>query len=117
MSYHAIGIRAPLASERQPHGNHRSESKSGTTSGAKSYPIYVAGEWQTSQEPLAVRNPYSGDVIGVTYQASRDQLEQAIVAAERAPSRSRASRRPTSGSRCSRRWPPASKSVATKSRA
>ena len=60
------------------------ESKSGTTSGAKSYPIYVAGEWQTSQEPLAVRNPFSGDVIGVTYQASRDQLEQAIVAAERA---------------------------------
>ena len=54
------------------------ESKSGTTSGAKSYPIYVAGEWQTSQEPLAVRNPFSGDVIGVTYQASRDQLEQAI---------------------------------------
>ena len=60
------------------------ESKSGTTSGAKSYPIYVAGEWQTSQEPLAVRNPFSGDVIGVTYQASRDQLEQAIVGAERA---------------------------------
>ena len=50
----------------------------------KSYPIYVAGEWQTSQEPLAVRNPFSGEVIGVTYQASRDQLEQAIVGAERA---------------------------------
>jgi delta 1-pyrroline-5-carboxylate dehydrogenase len=60
------------------------ESKSGTTSGAKSYPIYVAGEWQTSQEPLAVRNPFSGDVIGVTYQASRDQLEQAIIGAEQA---------------------------------
>jgi acyl-CoA reductase-like NAD-dependent aldehyde dehydrogenase len=59
------------------------ESKSGTTS-AKSYPIYVAGEWQSSQEPLAVRNPFSGDVVGVTYQASRDQLEQAIVGAERA---------------------------------
>jgi hypothetical protein len=47
------------------------DSKSGTTAGAKSYPIYVAGKWQTSQEPLAVRNPFSGDVIGVTYQASR----------------------------------------------
>ena len=60
------------------------ETKSGTTSGAKSYPIYVAGEWQTSQEPLAVRNPFSGNVVGVTYQASREQLEQAIVGAERA---------------------------------
>jgi glyceraldehyde-3-phosphate dehydrogenase (NADP+) len=60
------------------------DSKSATTSGAKNYPIYVAGEWQSSQEPLAVRNPFSGDVVGVTYQASREQLEQAIVGAEQA---------------------------------
>ncbi len=52
------------------------------TGGANRYPIFVGGEWQTSDEPLAVRNPFTGDVIGVTYQASRDQLEQAIVAAE-----------------------------------
>jgi acyl-CoA reductase-like NAD-dependent aldehyde dehydrogenase len=60
------------------------DTRSDNLTGAKQYPIYVAGEWQTSSEPLAVRNPYSGDVIGVTYQASRDQLEQAIVGAERA---------------------------------
>ena len=54
------------------------------TASARTYPIFVAGEWQTSDEPLAVRNPYSGDVIGVTYQASREQLEQAIVGAEEA---------------------------------
>src|SRR5688572_33078912 len=54
------------------------------TASARKQPIFVAGEWQTSDDPLAVRNPYSGDIIGVTYQASRDQLEEAIVAAERA---------------------------------
>ena len=60
------------------------DTRSDVTASAKSYPIYVAGEWQKSDEPLAVRNPYSGDVVGVTYQASRDQLEEAIVGAERA---------------------------------
>lgn len=51
---------------------------------ARKHPIYIAGEWQTSDDPLAVRNPYSGEIVGVTYQASRDQLEEAIVGAERA---------------------------------
>ena len=60
------------------------ETRSGAATEAKQYPIYVAGEWQAAGEPLEVRSPYSGDVIGVTFQASRDQLEQAIVAAERA---------------------------------
>src|SRR5688572_10174291 len=55
-----------------------------TAASAKKHPIFVAGEWQTSDDPLAVRNPYSGDIVGVTYQASREQLETAIVAAERA---------------------------------
>ncbi|MGH2618250.1 MAG: aldehyde dehydrogenase family protein, partial [Thermomicrobiales bacterium] len=59
-------------------------TKTGATTSARKYPIFVAGEWQTSDEPLAVRNPYSGDILGVTYQASRDQLEKAIVGAERA---------------------------------
>ena len=54
-----------------------------TAASAKKRPMFVAGEWQTSDDPLAVRNPYSGDIVGVTYQASRAQLEDAIVAAER----------------------------------
>ena len=70
MSYHAIGISRPLAVKGSHMATTVRESKSDTTSGAKSYPIYVAGEWQTSQEPLAVRNPFYGDVIGVTYQAN-----------------------------------------------
>src|SRR5215212_2986863 len=79
------GYLAPSRNERHPYmATTVQESKSGTTSGAKNYPIYVAGEWQTSQEPLAVRNPYTDDVIGVTYQASREQIEQAIVGAEQA---------------------------------
>ena len=55
-----------------------------TAATAEKHPIFVAGEWQTSDDPLAVRNPYSGDIVGVTYQASREQLETAITAAERA---------------------------------
>ncbi len=55
-----------------------------TESTAKTYPIYVAGEWQTSDDVLGVRSPYSGELVGTTYQASKEQLEQAIVGAERA---------------------------------
>src|SRR5918995_5743391 len=84
MSYHARGISRPLAMKGIHMATTVQDSKSATTSGAKNYPIYVAGEWQSSQEPLAVRNPFSGDVVGVTYQASREQLEQAIVGAEQA---------------------------------
>lgn len=50
----------------------------------KKFPIYLAGEWVESGEPLEITNPYSGDVIGTTYLASAAQLEEAIVAAERA---------------------------------
>jgi acyl-CoA reductase-like NAD-dependent aldehyde dehydrogenase len=49
---------------------------------ADSYPIYLAGNWVTSESPLDVTNPFDGDVVGTTYLASRDQLEQAITAAE-----------------------------------
>ena len=56
-----------------------------TTAGqTKRYPMFLAGEWVESDDPLDVVNPYDGEVIGTTFQASRDQLEQAIVAAERA---------------------------------
>jgi acyl-CoA reductase-like NAD-dependent aldehyde dehydrogenase len=60
------------------------DTQTDSTSQTRQYPIYVAGEWQTSNDPLEVRNPYSGDLVGVTFQASRDQLEEAIVGAERA---------------------------------
>ncbi len=59
-------------------------TESTTESTAKTYPIYVAGEWQTSNDVLEVRSPYSGELVGTTYQASKEQLEQAIVGAEQA---------------------------------
>jgi acyl-CoA reductase-like NAD-dependent aldehyde dehydrogenase len=49
---------------------------------AKRYPIFLAGEWVESDDPLAVVNPYDGEVIGTTYLASREHLERAIVAAQ-----------------------------------
>ncbi len=51
---------------------------------AKRYPLYLAGEWVESESPLDVVNPYNGEVIGTTFQASRDHLERAIAAAEAA---------------------------------
>ncbi len=51
---------------------------------AKRYPMYLAGEWVESESPLDVVNPYNGEVIGTTFQASRDHLERAIAAAEAA---------------------------------
>ncbi len=51
---------------------------------AERYPIYLAGEWVESDDPLDVINPYNGEVIGTTFQASREQLETAITAAEAA---------------------------------
>jgi glyceraldehyde-3-phosphate dehydrogenase (NADP+) len=60
------------------------DARTSTTGETRQYPIYVAGEWQTSDDLLEVRNPYSGDLVGATFQASGKQLEQAIVGAERA---------------------------------
>jgi glyceraldehyde-3-phosphate dehydrogenase (NADP+) len=50
----------------------------------KKYPIYLAGEWVESDSPIDVINPYNGDIVGRTWLASTDQLEQSIVAAEKA---------------------------------
>jgi glyceraldehyde-3-phosphate dehydrogenase (NADP+) len=49
---------------------------------ANRWPIYLAGEWVESDDRLDVSNPYNGEVIGTTFQATRDQLDQAIAAAE-----------------------------------
>lgn len=46
------------------------------------YPMYLAGEWTESDEELTIANPFDGKVIGTTFQATREQLDQAIVAAE-----------------------------------
>ena len=50
----------------------------------KKYPMYLAGQWVESDIPLDVINPYNGEAVGLTWLASADQLEQAIVAAQEA---------------------------------
>jgi glyceraldehyde-3-phosphate dehydrogenase (NADP+) len=60
------------------------EATTGQAGTARTYPIYLAGEWVESDDPLEVINPYDGSVVGVTYNASAGQLEQAITAAEAA---------------------------------
>jgi acyl-CoA reductase-like NAD-dependent aldehyde dehydrogenase len=49
---------------------------------ADKYPMYLAGDWVESDDPLDVVNPYNGEIIGTTFQASAEQLETAIRAAE-----------------------------------
>jgi glyceraldehyde-3-phosphate dehydrogenase (NADP+) len=51
---------------------------------SKEFPIYLAGDWVTSSERLEVRNPYTGEVLGTTFQATGDQLNAAIESAEQA---------------------------------
>lgn len=50
----------------------------------KKYPIYLAGEWVESDQPLEILNPYNDEPVGLTWMATADQLDQAIRAAERA---------------------------------
>lgn len=45
--------------------------------------FYLAGEWQDRDEKIEVRNPYSGDVVDTVPKASADDVETALVAAER----------------------------------
>lgn len=40
--------------------------------------ILVGGEWVASDDEVTVTNPYSGDVVGSTYNASERQVEQAV---------------------------------------
>jgi glyceraldehyde-3-phosphate dehydrogenase (NADP+) len=61
------------------------EATRATTDGsAPRHPIFLAGEWVESEESLAVTNPYDGSTVGVTFSASRAQLDRAIIAAEAA---------------------------------
>jgi glyceraldehyde-3-phosphate dehydrogenase (NADP+) len=48
------------------------------------HPIYLAGEWVESRDELPVVNPYDGSLVGTTFNATREQLETAIVAAQKA---------------------------------
>ena len=48
------------------------------------WPLYLAGRWEKSSEPLPVTSPYDGSPVGTTYLASAEQLEEATAAAHKA---------------------------------
>jgi glyceraldehyde-3-phosphate dehydrogenase (NADP+) len=50
----------------------------------REYRYYCAGEWRSSDRPIEVENPFSGEVVGVTSYATAQDLDDAIAAAERA---------------------------------
>lgn len=50
---------------------------------AKDFPIFVGGNWTTSANTLSVTNPFNDEVVGTTYLATKDQLDQAIKAAQK----------------------------------
>ncbi|HET7702504.1 MAG TPA: aldehyde dehydrogenase family protein [Candidatus Limnocylindrales bacterium] len=56
-----------------------------TLTGAKPHPIFLAGTWVESDDPLIVANPAdSGNPAGVTFHATEAQYEQAVEAAVKA---------------------------------
>src|SRR3990172_7833421 len=48
------------------------------------YKFLVGGQWKSSDEPVEIRSPYSGEVVGVTYQASSRDVEAAVESSGRA---------------------------------
>jgi acyl-CoA reductase-like NAD-dependent aldehyde dehydrogenase len=56
-----------------------------TTAAVKPHPIFLAGRWVDSPDVLTIDNPARPDEpAGATYHATAEQVEEAIVAAERA---------------------------------
>lgn len=49
--------------------------------GAPTTPIYLAGEFVEAGTPLEVRNPATGELVGMTFQAGPEELERATRAA------------------------------------
>ena len=47
----------------------------------REYRFLVNGEWRVSAEPLEVRSPYSGEVAGLTWQATPQDVEDAVAGA------------------------------------
>ena len=53
-----------------------------TTTGAKPHPIFLAGRWVESPDPLVIENPARpGEQAGATFHATPEQYEEAVDAA------------------------------------
>jgi len=56
-----------------------------TVTGAKPHPIFLAGRWVESPDPLIVANPAKpGEPVGATFHATPEQYEEAVTAAQAA---------------------------------
>src|SRR6266550_1195694 len=56
-----------------------------TTAGTKPHPIFLAGKWVESDDPLVVTNPFDPDQpAGATFHATEAQYEEAVQAAVKA---------------------------------
>jgi acyl-CoA reductase-like NAD-dependent aldehyde dehydrogenase len=61
-----------------------------TATGAKPHPIFLAGRWVESPDPLEIANPANpSEPAGSTFHATPDQYEEAVTAAVRAFERTR----------------------------
>lgn len=54
------------------------------TTTATRKPFYCAGQWRESSQTLEVRNPFNDEIVGTTSFATKEDLDAAIEAAERA---------------------------------
>jgi len=61
--------------------DHEDDMSADTLTGARTVPIYLAGEFVDRGSPLDVVNPASGELVATTWQAGPAELEQATVAA------------------------------------
>ncbi|QIA27641.1 aldehyde dehydrogenase family protein [Thermaerobacter sp. PB12/4term] len=50
----------------------------------RTYGLFIDGHWVERDENLPVRNKYTGEVIGYVARATRDDVERAVTAAQRA---------------------------------
>jgi len=50
----------------------------------REFKLLIDGHWKTSAQPVEIRSPFNGDVVGVTWLATPGDVESAITAAARA---------------------------------
>ncbi len=47
------------------------------------YKFFINGEWRTSPRKIQVKNPFNGEIVGEVYLASPDDLEDAVISAQK----------------------------------
>jgi acyl-CoA reductase-like NAD-dependent aldehyde dehydrogenase len=47
----------------------------------REFKLLIGGHWETSAQPVEIRSPFNGDVVGVTWLATPGDVESAIDAA------------------------------------